>query len=222
MSNQENTESEKSHKSNKKPRTKSRHKIDLDKTAPHLSSPADELKKLVFEKLTGDGVVCPCCDQFCKLYRRKLNSGMARALIAIATVQNRVETQTRELDINFFVETPKLRFSNGEYARLRWWGLLEQRKLRQDEKESGEKKNSGRWRLTDKGRQFVEGKIRIPRDIFIYNNVVTGFSIEDISIHEALGKKFNYDELMKPFFETINTKPPTTSPANENKYPSYG
>ena len=28
-----------------------------------------------------EGTVCPCCDKYVKAYKRKLNSGIARALI---------------------------------------------------------------------------------------------------------------------------------------------
>lgn len=184
----------------KNPNKQRKPKYKLEFTNPQIADYANEIKRLVFAKI-GDGVICPCCDQFAKLYRRKLHSGMARALIAIATVQNRVEVA--ELDgINFYVETPKLRFSNGDYGKLRWWELLEQRPLKYDD-EKEEKKNSGRWRLTQKGMQFVKGEISVPREVFMYNNTVQGFSSDMITISEALGKKFNYPELMKPFYESI-------------------
>lgn len=181
--------------------SKKKSKYRIEFTHPETANYANEIKRQVFAKI-GDGVICPCCDQFAKLYRRKLHSGMARALIAISTVQNRVESAAGAGGIGFWVETPKLGFQNGDYGRLRWWELLEQRALKyKDEKE--EKRDSGRWRVTTKGMQFVKGEIAIPREVFMYNNLVQGFSADTIKIDEALGKKFNYGELMQPFWESI-------------------
>ena len=46
---------------------------------------------------------------------------------------------------------------------------------------------------------FVEGRIRIDRHVFLYNDrqVDLGEDPGDTDIREALGDKFNYDELMR-------------------------
>lgn len=67
------------------------------------------------------------------------------------------------------------------------------------------KKASGFWRITDKGKQFADGIIKVQSRILVYNNTFQGFSdkSELIGIKEALGNKFDYSELMEREFEPI-------------------
>ena len=44
---------------------------------------------------------------------------------------------------------------------------------------------------------FVSGKMSVKSHVHIYNNIVMGFSDTTITIREALGKKFDYQELMR-------------------------
>lgn len=41
-----------------------------------------EAQQWLAERITG-GARCPCCNQYSKVYRRQINSGMARSLIAM-------------------------------------------------------------------------------------------------------------------------------------------
>lgn len=36
----------------------------------------------------GEAIECPCCKQMVKIYKRKLNSGMAKALLLIYKISN--------------------------------------------------------------------------------------------------------------------------------------
>jgi len=161
-----------------------------------------EARDILFASIP-EGVTCPCCKQYAKLYTRKLNSGMARALIKLAIVQQRISPNLIER-YNVFVDVSKIRLRGGDYAKLRWWKLIEQKILREDEKE--EKRDSGKWRVTRRGFDFVEGKISVSREVMIYNNQNFGFSNDEIKIQNALSSKFNYSELMKPFHESIQDK----------------
>ena len=67
------------------------------------------------------GAHCPCCERFIKLYRRPLSASMARYLIVLAKKSGtgnpwlHVETDFRDVSIP----------SRGDYAKLRYWGLIE-------------------------------------------------------------------------------------------------
>jgi hypothetical protein len=52
------------------------------------------------------------------------------------------------------------------------------------------------WKPTELGIKFVKNEINLPKHIFLYNNKFLKFSDEKINVIEALGDKFNYDELM--------------------------
>lgn len=126
-----------------------------------------------------DGIVCPACDQFAKVYRRKLNSGMANSLVVL---------YRRYRDA--WVHLPTAR-ANGEItqsneeAKLRWWGLVEQ-----------DERHSGNWRLTETGIAFVEG-MRLPKYVLLYADRFLGFDGDSITIQDALGDHFDYEELMR-------------------------
>lgn len=144
----------------------------------------------VFRKLLmGDkGTYCPCCGQYCKVYRRKLNSGMAAGLIwlvrAFEVSHDWVEPQKT---------APRYVLNNREMGKLVHWGLAE---LKANEDDTS-RKTTGLWRPTRWGIDFVYGRCTVPSRVFLYLNTILGFDSEMITIQGALGRKFDYDELMR-------------------------
>jgi len=134
------------------------------------------------------GVVCPCCEQYVKLYQRKLNSGMAMALIRIYK-----KSPTDWLEVKDFFR--QYRYHNGhDWTLLRHWGLLVE-KIQTERK--GKQKCSGIWKITQKGIDFILGKTTVPKFLLMYNQIGYGLMGADITILDALTSKFNYDELMQ-------------------------
>ncbi len=135
---------------------------------------------------TQDGVTCPCCGQFAKVYRRKLNRTMAQALILIYR-------HARGSDEWIHIPTLLVRSTLlGDAAKLAYWGLLEPQVAERDDGS----RRVGFYRMTDRGRRFVLGQETIARHVITYNQQVLGFSDEHTTIRQALGDRFNYDELM--------------------------
>ena len=110
------------------------------------------------------GVNCPCCGQFVKLYKRKLNSGMAIALFHIYK-------QGSWINVKDYMRKNSLP-NNHDWTLLRYWGLIEESADKVDES----KKNNGVWRITEKGAKFIEKKITVNSHILLYNNKFTGYS----------------------------------------------
>jgi len=139
------------------------------------------------------GVVCPACGQFCKVYKRKLNSTMALALVMIYQ-HFRLHPRDTWLHVPAFLVKVKRdsTIAGGDAAKLRFWGVIEPQK---GERADGSDR-VGRYSITSVGRQFVEGKIAVPRYIYLYNQALLRLSEEMITIQEALGDRFNYNELM--------------------------
>ena len=123
------------------------------------------------------GTKCPCCYQEAKVYDRKLHSGMAVALIHMYVHRD---------DDDIFDITTHLLTNKGDTSKLRHYGLIERVP---DTKR-------GIWKITPRGKQFVEGKVRIMSNIELYNKELLDIHGELISIHDALEDKFDYDELM--------------------------
>jgi len=156
----------------------------------HLPPQVEDIKK-EFEDKIGKGAKCPVCSRYTKKYKRKLNSGMARILIAIHKKFENSPPQDGWLHIskNFLVD--QLNAVAQEYSKLKYWGLLEP-KTNEDDTKNG----SGYWRITDLGHQFVLGKTKVKKHVILLNKELIDFSEDDIDIHQALGDKFNYHELM--------------------------
>ena len=141
--------------------------------------------------LTPQGAICDCCHQTVKLYKRKMAGMAVRELIDLFKITdlNNPEFFHRSK----FIKT--VYYSCGDWAKLRHWGLISEK-----QNEDSSKKSSGEWRITEKGIDFVMGKIKVPSHIYIYNketyNLVGAPESENIGVVEALGNKFNYPELM--------------------------
>jgi hypothetical protein len=143
----------------------------------------------VFRKmLMGDGTYCPCCGRFSKVYRRKLNSGMAAGLIwlvrAFEVSSDWIEPQK---------DAPRYVLNNREMGKLVHWGLAE---LKPNDDDSS-RKTTGLWRPTRRGIDFVYNRCIVPARVYLYLNMILGFDSKMISIQTALGNKFDYEELMR-------------------------
>ena len=133
-----------------------------------------------------EGTRCPCCDQYAKRYRRKLNSSMAAALCWMWT-------HARDAWIEVPTAAPAWILKAREYPKLAWWGLIEE----QPRADGSSGRTSGVWRVTQKGADFVRGGRPVARYAFVYNGTVEDFTTERPTwIREALGDRFDYRELM--------------------------
>lgn len=141
-----------------------------------------------------DGVACPCCGQYCKVYQRTLNSAMARFLIWLVLEYEHRWTDDHGGHLWISVNDGPLiqnRKGGGDFAKLRYWGLIEQMANDDDTK-----RTSGYWRPTSIGIAFAHDRITVPKQVKLYLNDPIGFSEERVSIRDALGTKFDYQELM--------------------------
>lgn len=140
-----------------------------------------------------EGAVCPCCRQLVKLYTREITSSMAYVLILL---HRHFEKAPDYIHVpNYLSDMTKLgsMIRGGDFAKLRYWGLLEEMP---DAKRKDGSKRAGFYRMPEKGHQFAKGEIKVPKTVFLYNDTFLGFGPGDTSIHECLGKDFNYDDLM--------------------------
>ena len=153
-----------------------------------------EAKDYLRENWDKGGAICPCCTQVVKLYHRPISSSMAHALILIYKyLDNHPDMEW--VHMNNYLNTLDLPLpvKSGDNAKLRYWGLIEEKKeMREDTS-----KRAGYWKLTELGRQFVEGKTGVQQYAKIFGSKCYGLAGEHIGIEDALGKKFNYKELME-------------------------
>lgn len=143
------------------------------------------------EKNTTDprviGFKCKCCGQYCKLYTRKLNSSMSAVLILLWK-----SGKTDYIHVENYLKSINKAHLRADFHKLVWWNLLERKKeLREDSSP-----RNGFYKITGRGIAFAEGKLTVPKSVKIYNNQFQGFEGDEITIHDALGNRFNYQELM--------------------------
>ena len=141
------------------------------------------------------GTKCPCCNQNVKLYERKIDGRCAKSLIEL------YQFDDQRPDYYHVGDLPTYYKGGGDFAKLRFWGLIEEKPKDPDD---STRRTSGFWRITDRGRDFVEGRITVPRTVMIYNRKFYGYEDEKdvVSIKQCLGTQFNYEETMKPLNPT--------------------
>lgn len=131
-----------------------------------------------------DGVTCPCCGQFAKEYVRKLNRGMAEALIRMFLVSGS-DWQDKTLTLKGFGPAAR------DESLLRHWGLLEE-----DHRPRADGGRAGWWRVTGRGAEFVLGRITVLSHVRLYDNEFRGLEGHSVVIDECLGEGFHRAELL--------------------------
>ena len=165
-------------------------KNDSDKLSLDVS--LREAKDWLRKRLS-QGERCPCCTQFCRVYRRCLYSTQGAALLFLY----------RNFDHTQFVHKSELLakaksswlagfIGGGDFSKLSYWGLIEEK----EKDPAKDARTSGFWRITDRGKAFALGKICLPKYVFIYDGRLLKLSPETVDIHQCLGKRFSYHELM--------------------------
>lgn len=158
---------------------------------PHDLTPLKDVRSHVRENLP-DGCTCPACGQYAKLYARPLTSAMAYGLILLDRYDRQKPSEWVHLE-NYLKSLPGVPSSiRGDLPKLRFWGLIERAA---DKRDDGSPRN-GLYRITYKGKAFVHHGSKVPAKAHIFNNVVDAFSVKTVTIKEALGKRFDYRELM--------------------------
>jgi len=148
----------------------------------HLAgnTPLDQAKAWLRSQLQR-GAACPCCGQFAKVYKRKLNSGMVRSLLAMYRVGGRD-----------WIHLPtQIGARSREEGKLRYWGLVEEQlTVRPD---GG---RAGFWRVTAAGEAFIREQFKVPKYAQVYDGRCLGLTGDLVGIRETLGSKFRLDELL--------------------------
>ena len=92
------------------------------------------------------------------VYKRSLRKGLVEALVKL---DQRGQSRSSELDLPIGI--------NADFSKMRFWGLIY--------KPTGDRNV---WDITGKGKRFLDGLIKIPKYVYIYNNSVEKYSSEMI------------------------------------------
>lgn len=145
-----------------------------------LSTTLTEVQRFLNE-FKSDGCQCPACGQKVKTYTRKLNSGMVAFLRGLYSLSKK--TPDRFFSLSTILKYIDSGSRSLDYSVLRHWQLIESDK-------------PGKWRITQKGKDFLDGKIAVSRAVVIYNNQPDFFSSDLVKYDKAEKDVFDFKELM--------------------------
>jgi len=130
------------------------------------------------------GAACPCCHQFTKVYRRKINAAMARALFLMWDEGGR--------ERRLYVHVPSIDPTRGgDVAKMQFWGLIEE--------EKGSRVDGGRagyWKVTQRGEDWLKRRVTVPKYARVYDGHLLNTTGVAVSVDDALGDEFRLDDLM--------------------------
>lgn len=135
------------------------------------------------------GTDCPCCDRYGQIYRRHLYS--RPALTLVYTYPWFRNHPGEYLAVSKFCMR-KYSFRSSENGKLVYFDMFEPRPGLRDD---GSKRH-GLYRITDLGVEFVLGRVKVQKTKVIYDDEIWSTEGPMIGIVEALGKKFDYHDLM--------------------------
>lgn len=140
-----------------------------------------------------EGVTCETCNQYVKVYKRRVYPNMAFLL----------KYFHREYGFEIFhLEDESRKYGWDKsltqlFSLLKFWDLVEQipgKNLRTGSSHKGE------YRVTLKGMNFIKGIVKIKKYLAIYNDkIYTGIDFKggDVDINWCLkSKKYDYNEMM--------------------------
>ena len=151
---------------------------------PDGDATLDEVRAWLWVRIE-DGVRCPCCNQFAKIYYRHITGRVVRALV---NLYNRRGNWQR---------LPPLDPSRGEAARMSYWNLIEERPV---VREDGGR--AGWWRITEKGVEWLNERIFIQEYARVYDSELLALMGSPYWVRDAVKNKFDLRKLMEgPFDE---------------------
>jgi hypothetical protein len=82
--------------------------------------------------------------------------------------------------------------SHGDWARLRWWGLIEPK----PEEEKG--RHRGWWRLTGLGHRWLRSDVKVPRSPAVFDGVFVGWmDAKDLIGPADVDPEFSLDAILR-------------------------
>ena len=146
------------------------------------------------EVIAGEGGYCPCCSRWGKIYRRPLNSAMARALLWLVNQPHRGDGW-----VHVPSTAPAWMLRSHQLPTLHLWGLV--MSIRPERTKLA---SSGLWQPTELGRAFAANNATVKRYVYVYNNEALDYEGTEIGITDALGDKYDYNVIMANYNGTPN------------------
>ncbi len=131
---------------------------------------------------------CPLCGRHAQVYDRRLRGTLVADLTTLYKLDKRHPGK-------WFHASDFVSWAGRDYNIMRWWELIES----SEESALPTTQSKGLWRITLAGKAFVEGNMVVASNRLDLFGECIGVSPKSklINIREALGTKFNLEELMR-------------------------
>ena len=153
-----------------------------------MSRTVEEARREVLENLD-DGITCPCCGRVARRGRQQISRAMAMTLAWLGAEHKK----SRGRWVHVPTEGRRWSITSNSHGKLRHWGLVEAKSNDDDPS----KKESGKYRITRAGWEFLQGKTSVRRSAVVYNNELEGFEGPLVTITDCFGNDFDFRELMR-------------------------
>lgn len=128
-------------------------------------------------------VECPCCNHVYSVWHKSIT---VRVAITLHDMYSEANTD--------WIHVPSTKRTMCQnYQDAKFWGLIEEGT--KEVMRGG--KNSGFWRITEKGAAFINGEISIPKYSHVYLSQCVGYSGKQITFDSCFGEKFDFQELIR-------------------------
>lgn len=144
-----------------------------------------EARRILRERADDDWVECPTCGNVTRVYHRRAISAMQ----AVSLVK--MYCHERDTGEIWMDRAEVCGNECREEHKLRYWGLLQPQGVKRSTGGS-----NGVFRLTGKGKRFVEGVITVPRYAEVMNNHTLALWGDEVGIRQCLGTKYDYEDLL--------------------------
>jgi hypothetical protein len=169
-----------------------------------IAQPGDLVKRALQEKVhikslrekMANGTRCPCCGQQMRIYKYCITGEMARVLLFLYRLFSEypncqpvhLESVLRKV---YGTKMPR----GNKHSLLRHWGLIGRSETRYSK--HLKQRTGGCYTITEKGIDFSKGNIKIPKWIYVYDNVCLGVSLEEsVNIVQTIGQKFSLSDCL--------------------------
>lgn len=169
------------------------------KKDPEAFSVADARRGMI--EHSRQGVICPCCQRLFKSYLRSVRGDIGCTIIWMYRFGKTEYPDERSPWINVIHNGPESLVKSRDYTKGEKWGLIESK-----ENVDPDKKDSGVWRLTERGHDFVEGRIAVDSHmLFLVNDPIpltaeqkNAFGVMPVYATEChkKGNEFSFASLM--------------------------
>ncbi|MHC5213957.1 MAG: hypothetical protein ACYSOO_05155 [Planctomycetota bacterium] len=138
----------------------------------------DQINQLIAENKG----ICPCCGQKIQIWRKSIISTAVASLCQLVRMYD-----GKPIHHDKFTVLLKDR----NFSQLALWGLVEPAAPR-----TATENSAGMWSPTQKGIDFVRGKVAVQQYVETYDNILLGFDGPEIGVIDALRKRFDYNDLL--------------------------